>query len=78
MVAAPYLEFEYFPSGDPYDRFNSDWPPVYQIRVNATSMDDWGSHNLKLYFELDEYAGVAVSNGGTGSDANLEYWELNI
>lgn len=78
MVSAPYIEFEYFPNGDPYNRFDDNWPPVYQIRVNATSMDDWGSHKLKLYFELEEYPGVSVSNGGTGSDANDEFWELDI
>lgn len=42
-------------------------------------MYNWGSHHMKLYFELEDYPGTPTySNGGIGSDANEEFWELNI
>lgn len=59
--SANWLEFEYFPDGDPTNRFIT-YPPVYQIRVNSTSMEDWGAHVFSLHFEYENYPMSAIKD----------------
>ena len=64
---APWLEFIYIPSGDPYS--GSDYPPVYQLRVNSTDISDHGPHLLTLHFEFEEYP---------SSNVKTEEWLVNV
>ena len=66
--AAQFMEFQYFPDGDPTAAVQPSSPPVYQIRFNSTSHADWGSHPMILHFELLDYP---------TSTANLETWLIN-
>ena len=61
FAAAEWLELEYFPDGDP-TRPLVTYPPVFQLRINSTSTDDWGAHLLKLHFEFEDYPLSNVRN----------------
>ena len=51
-----FIEFEYFPNGDPFAQFPDANPtPVYQIRLNSTEITDWGPHLLQLHVEFIDY-----------------------
>lgn len=70
--AAKWLEFEYFPDGDPTNP-HVNYPPVYQLRVNSTSMDDWGEHLLKLHFEFENYPLSTIKTESWLVNAQIEY-----
>lgn len=70
--SAKWLEFEYFPDGDPTDPFNN-YPPVYQIRVNSTSKEDWGAHMFTLHFEYVNYPMSTIKSEAWLVNAQIEY-----
>ena len=77
IQSATWLEFEYLPNGDPDVLVQRNYPaggapsppiPVYQIRINSTSMDDWGEHIMELEFWFDDYG---------SAPANARRWLIN-
>ena len=61
---APFLEFQYYATGDPAAVVQPSYPPVYQIRINSTSMEDWGTHEMKLHFAFENYP-LSTANSQT-------------
>ena len=82
IQSAKWLEFEYLPNGDPDVLVQRNYPaggspspaiPVYQIRIDSTSMDDWGEHIIELSFEFDDYGSAPANARRWLINAQIEY-----